>query len=143
MVIDNSITSENLITVKELINNWQITSISKKKKFVWKIRVNSTRLVTQSTRNPINPAQPAHFAASINFNAGFRQLVQQKVKATLFFFLFLFFSFDEWVKTKLNSALTNRHSTSSDHHAIKSKKLSSILHSPTFIPRHHWIQVNG
>ena len=48
MVSGNSITSENLITAKKLINNWQIASISKKKK-VWKIRVNSTR------PDPINP----------------------------------------------------------------------------------------
>ena len=32
VVISNSITSENLITVKEFINNWQIAFISKKKK---------------------------------------------------------------------------------------------------------------
>ena len=31
MVSGNSITSENLITAKKLINNWQIASISKKK----------------------------------------------------------------------------------------------------------------
>ena len=32
MVTGNNITSENLITVKELINNWHIAFISKKKK---------------------------------------------------------------------------------------------------------------
>ena len=32
MVIGNNITSENLIIVEEFINDWQIASISKKKK---------------------------------------------------------------------------------------------------------------
>ena len=32
MVIGNNITSENLIIVEEFINDWQIVSISKKKK---------------------------------------------------------------------------------------------------------------
>ena len=45
MVIGNNITSENLIIVKELINNWRIASTYKKKK-IWKIRVNSTQLAT-------------------------------------------------------------------------------------------------
>ena len=57
MVIGNNITSENLITIKELINNWQIASISKKKKkIVWKIRVNSTRLTTRLNPRPVWPA---------------------------------------------------------------------------------------
>ena len=50
MVIGNNITSENLITVKELINNWQIASISKKKMFE---KYESTQ--PDSTCDPINP----------------------------------------------------------------------------------------
>ena len=56
MVIGNNITSENLITVKKLINNWQIASTLKKKKKKWKIRVNSTRLATWLNPRPVWPA---------------------------------------------------------------------------------------
>ena len=69
MVGGNSITSENLITIKELINNWQIASISKKKKktcLKYTSQLNLSRDSTQPvtrlthlkmtclTRNPIN-----------------------------------------------------------------------------------------
>ena len=59
VVIGNSITSENLITVKEFINNWQIAFISKKKKkkLFWKMWVNWTQLYpqTQLTQSELEP----------------------------------------------------------------------------------------
>ena len=61
VVISNSITSENLITVKEFINNWQIASISKKYIYILKNTGqldptrNPTQLATRLTRNPIDP----------------------------------------------------------------------------------------
>ena len=85
MTIGNNITSENLITVKELINNWQIASTSKKKKkncLKNTGQLNPTRNPIDSfwlvtclkmthfdpwpvlTRNPINPTRPARFAMS-------------------------------------------------------------------------------
>ena len=61
MVISNNIISRNLIIVKKLINNWQIASIShkKKKKLVWKIRVNSTWLATRLDSFKNDPFWPA------------------------------------------------------------------------------------
>ena len=57
MVIDNNITSENIIIVKELINNWQIASTLKKKKKKLFEKYGSTWPDSQpdSTRNPIDP----------------------------------------------------------------------------------------
>ena len=56
MVGGNSITSENLITIKELINNWQIASISKQKQNLFE-KYGSTWPDSRpnSTRNPIDP----------------------------------------------------------------------------------------
>ena len=61
MVISKNITSENLIIVKELINNWQIASTSKKKKNFFLKNTgqldptrNPTQPATRLTRNPIN-----------------------------------------------------------------------------------------
>ena len=50
MTIGNNITSENLITVKELINNWQIASTSKKKKKKFLKKMGQLN----PTRNPID-----------------------------------------------------------------------------------------
>ena len=60
MVIGNNFTSENLITVKELINNWQIASISKK------FLKNTGQL--DPTRDPIDPTRTRlnRFATSTN-----------------------------------------------------------------------------
>ena len=59
MVIGNNITSENIIIVKELINNWQIASTSKKKKMKNTGQIDPTRNPTQPatrlTRNPFDP----------------------------------------------------------------------------------------
>ena len=77
VVIGNSITNENLITVKELINNWQIASILKKKMFE-KFGSNWPDLRPDSTcdpidlqpdwpvltHNPIDSTRTAHFATS-------------------------------------------------------------------------------
>ena len=56
MVIGNNITSENLIIVKELINNWQIASTSKKK--IEKYESTRPNPQPDSTRNPIDPFWP-------------------------------------------------------------------------------------
>ena len=74
MVIGNNITNENLIIVKELINNWQIASTSRKKKKKLKNTgqldptCNPTQPATRLTRNPIDPFKNDPFWPATRFD---------------------------------------------------------------------------
>ena len=113
----NSITSENLITVEELINNWQIASISKKKKkkkIVWKIQVNPTR--------PNSPVLPRLSIGLSHLRLTWGVVGDVVACASVFLFCFVFVFVSEYVLIRVESD------------RISWSKLTDLGHTSWFSP---------